>query len=63
MKKITSVIILAAGEGKRMNSDIPKVLHLFQGVPMLARIIKTARNNQNSRISGSFAYKINFFQK
>ena len=33
------VTIMAAGEGKRMNSDIPKVLHLFHGKPMLVRII------------------------
>ena len=30
---------MAAGEGKRMNSNIPKVLHNFNGIPMLIRII------------------------
>ena len=34
-----TVTIMAAGEGKRMNSQIPKVLHLFKGIPMLIRII------------------------
>jgi len=34
-----TVTIMAAGEGKRMNSNIPKVLHLFKGKPMLVRII------------------------
>ena len=34
------VTIMAAGEGKRMNSNIPKVLHHFKGIPMLIRIIK-----------------------
>jgi bifunctional N-acetylglucosamine-1-phosphate-uridyltransferase/glucosamine-1-phosphate-acetyltransferase GlmU-like protein len=34
-----TVTIMAAGEGKRMNSDIPKVLHLFKGIPMLVRIV------------------------
>jgi len=33
------VTIMAAGEGKRMKSDIPKVLHLFKFAPMLVRII------------------------
>lgn len=33
------VTIMAAGEGKRMNSNIPKVLHLFKNIPMLIRII------------------------
>jgi UDP-N-acetylglucosamine diphosphorylase/glucosamine-1-phosphate N-acetyltransferase len=36
------ITILAAGEGKRMMSNIPKVLHLFDGKPMLARIIETS---------------------
>jgi len=35
------ITILAAGEGKRMNSNIPKVLHLFNNKPMLVRIIET----------------------
>lgn len=38
------VTILAAGEGKRMRSEIPKVLHLFCGKPMLVWIIETARS-------------------
>jgi bifunctional N-acetylglucosamine-1-phosphate-uridyltransferase/glucosamine-1-phosphate-acetyltransferase GlmU-like protein len=33
------ITILAAGMGKRMNSDIPKVLHLVDGVPMIVRIL------------------------
>jgi bifunctional N-acetylglucosamine-1-phosphate-uridyltransferase/glucosamine-1-phosphate-acetyltransferase GlmU-like protein len=38
MNQLT-VVIMAAGEGKRMNSSIPKVLHLFKGIPILIRII------------------------
>jgi bifunctional N-acetylglucosamine-1-phosphate-uridyltransferase/glucosamine-1-phosphate-acetyltransferase GlmU-like protein len=34
-----AITIMAAGEGKRMNSSLPKVLHLFKGIPMLIRII------------------------
>lgn len=34
-----TVTIMAAGEGKRMNSNIPKVLHNFNNIPMLIRII------------------------
>ena len=37
------VVILAAGEGKRMKSARPKVLQPVCGVPMLARVIATAR--------------------
>lgn len=37
-----NVTIMAGGEGKRMNSNIPKVLHTFHGIPMLIRIILEA---------------------
>lgn len=37
------VLVLAAGEGKRMKSARPKVLQPVCGVPMLARVIATAR--------------------
>jgi bifunctional UDP-N-acetylglucosamine pyrophosphorylase/glucosamine-1-phosphate N-acetyltransferase len=39
-----NVIILAAGQGKRMRSDLPKVLHPVAGKPMLAQVIGTARS-------------------
>ena len=38
-----SIVILAAGNGSRMKSNMPKVLHPLAGVPMLERIIKTAQ--------------------
>ena len=37
-----SVVILAAGKGKRMVSDLPKVLHSVGGKPLLARVLATA---------------------
>jgi bifunctional UDP-N-acetylglucosamine pyrophosphorylase / glucosamine-1-phosphate N-acetyltransferase len=37
------VIILAAGEGKRMRSALPKVLHRIAGKPMLMHVVDTAR--------------------
>ncbi|HVK52086.1 MAG TPA: bifunctional UDP-N-acetylglucosamine diphosphorylase/glucosamine-1-phosphate N-acetyltransferase GlmU [Pseudoxanthomonas sp.] len=37
------VIILAAGEGKRMKSALPKVLQPIAGQPMLAHVIDAAR--------------------
>ena len=37
------VIILAAGEGKRMRSNKPKVLQPIAGKPMLAQVIAAAR--------------------
>ena len=38
-----SVIILAAGEGKRMKSALPKVLQPLAGRPLLSHVIDTAR--------------------
>jgi bifunctional UDP-N-acetylglucosamine pyrophosphorylase / glucosamine-1-phosphate N-acetyltransferase len=44
------VIILAAGEGKRMKSGLPKVLQKIAGRPMLAHVIDTARALQPAGI-------------
>lgn len=38
-----SIVILAAGHGKRMQSTLPKVLHTIGGIPMLAHVLKTAK--------------------
>ena len=35
-----SIVILAAGQGTRMNSDLPKVLHRVGGAPMLAHAMQ-----------------------
>ena len=44
------VIILAAGQGKRMRSVLPKVLQPLAGKPMLAHVIDTARSLEAGRI-------------
>lgn len=37
-----AVVILAAGKGTRMKSDLPKVLHQLGGRPMLAHVVELA---------------------
>jgi bifunctional UDP-N-acetylglucosamine pyrophosphorylase/glucosamine-1-phosphate N-acetyltransferase len=45
-----NVVILAAGQGKRMHSDRPKVLHPLAGRPLLAHVLDTARSLAPSRV-------------
>ncbi len=45
-----NVVILAAGQGKRMRSDLPKVLHPLAGKALLGHVIDTARELGAERI-------------
>ena len=45
-----SVVILAAGEGSRMHSDTPKVLHAVGATSMLAHVVDTARKLGGDRV-------------
>ncbi len=44
------VVVLAAGQGKRMRSVLPKVLQPIAGKPMLAHVLDTARTLDAQRI-------------
>jgi len=46
------VVILAAGQGSRMKSSLPKVLHRIAGKPMLHHVMDTARKLGAERIHG-----------
>lgn len=42
LKPEAHVVILAAGQGTRMKSRLPKVLHPVAGLPMVAHVLRTA---------------------
>lgn len=44
-------IILAAGQGTRMRSDLPKVLHPVAGKPMLQHVLDTCKKIANDRLA------------
>ncbi|OFS83126.1 Bifunctional protein GlmU [Oligella urethralis] len=46
-----TIVILAAGMGKRMQSDLPKVLHKLAGKPMLAHVIESAKQLKPAQIA------------
>jgi len=42
-EKPVALIVLAAGQGSRMQSDLPKVLHRLGGVPLVGHALATGR--------------------
>jgi len=45
-----NIVILAAGKGTRMHSDLPKVLHVVGAKPILAHVINCAKALQPNKI-------------
>ncbi|MCI4665865.1 MAG: bifunctional UDP-N-acetylglucosamine diphosphorylase/glucosamine-1-phosphate N-acetyltransferase GlmU [Neomegalonema sp.] len=44
-------VVLGAGKGTRMKSDLPKVLHPVAGLPMLGHVIRVAETRQPERLA------------
>ena len=51
-----NIVILAAGQGKRMHSNLPKVLHSIAGKPLLGHVIDTARSLAPASLSVVFGH-------
>ena len=49
VKRDLAIVILAAGQGKRMRSTLPKVLHPIAGLPMIGHVLATAGRLKPSR--------------
>ena len=47
----TAIIVLAAGMGKRMDSDLPKVLHEVAGAPIIMHVLRTIKNLLPQKVS------------
>lgn len=45
-----ALIVLAAGQGTRMNSDLPKVLHPLAGVPLFVHAVAAGRALEPARV-------------
>ncbi len=45
-----AIVILAAGQGSRMNSDLPKVLHRLAGAPLVAHALRSAQALEPARL-------------
>ncbi|MFH1459811.1 MAG: sugar phosphate nucleotidyltransferase [Candidatus Omnitrophota bacterium] len=62
MKKI-STVILAAGEGTRMNSNLPKILHKLGSKPMLGHVINNVKNAGIDKVFVITGYKSELVEK
>lgn len=56
-------IILAAGKGTRMGGDLPKVLHLINGRPMIHLVIEAAKRSVGDDVVVVVGYKSEMVEK
>jgi bifunctional UDP-N-acetylglucosamine pyrophosphorylase/glucosamine-1-phosphate N-acetyltransferase len=57
------VIILAAGQGKRMQSSIPKVMHPLAGTPLIEHVLRTAMSLSDQQPILIYGHEGNQLQK
>tara|TARA_B000000532_G_scaffold221752_1_gene196956 strand:- start:73 stop:801 length:729 start_codon:yes stop_codon:yes gene_type:complete len=63
LKNKVSIIILAAGKGTRMKSDMPKVLHKVNEKSMIEHVILNARNLNPEKMIVVVGYKYEMVKK
>ena len=63
MNKPLAAIILAAGKGTRMDTDLPKVLHEVGGKSMIVHVIHTAKALGAEKIIAVLGYKYKMVKK
>ena len=56
-------VVLAAGKGKRMKSDLPKVLHTLFGRPLIEHLVDTLISLSVNRIIVVVGYRAELVQK
>ncbi len=61
--KNVTAIVLAAGKGTRMQSNLPKVLHTIEGKPILFHTLKTLERVSFGQILVVVGYKANDVKK
>jgi bifunctional UDP-N-acetylglucosamine pyrophosphorylase / glucosamine-1-phosphate N-acetyltransferase len=52
-----ATVILAAGKGTRMNSDLPKVVHLLNGRPLVVHVLELAEQLNSEQIVTVLGYE------
>ena len=58
-----SIIILAAGQGLRMNSEIPKVFHSVGNYPMIYHVLDLSQKLKPSSTTLVVSNKLKSFEK
>ncbi len=52
-----AIIVLAAGQGTRMKSSLPKLLHPLAGMPMISHVLATARALEAAHVISVVRYE------